>query len=259
MEKELKVALIQTHLLWENPEANRTHLEHLIEKVPNKTQLIVLPEMFTTGFSMNPEVYAETMKGATVDWLKVLAAKQNAAICGSIMITEKDKYYNRFLFVTPDGMIQYYDKRHRFMMAGEGEKYTEGEHAICIEYLGWKIFPQICYDLRFPVFARNTVDYDILLYVANWPKTRISAWDTLLKARAIENMSYCIGVNRIGLDGNGLEYVGHSAIYDVLGDEVIFSKAEERISTVSLSKKHIETTRKKLPFLEDKDTFTLLV
>lgn len=258
MKEELQIALIQSHLLWENPIANLDKFDALLEQVSEDTQLIVLPEMFTTGFSMNPVELAEKMDGNTVNWLLNWSKKKQTAICGSVIITENNNYYNRFLFVTPDGEIRSYDKRHRFMMAGEGELYTAGEDTVLIEYEGWKIFPQICYDLRFPVFARNTVDYDVVLFVANWPKPRVGAWDALLRARAIENMSYCIGVNRIGLDGKGLEYVGHSAVYDVLGDEIAFAKAEEKIITATLSKNHIKETRERLPFLEDKDEFTLI-
>ena len=258
MKEELQIALIQSHLLWENPIANLDKFDTLLEQVSNDVQLIVLPEMFTTGFSMNPVELAEKMDGNTINWLKKWSKNKQAAVCGSVIITEGNSYYNRFLFVTPDGEVRSYDKRHRFMMAGEGELYTAGEDTVLIEYEGWKIFPQICYDLRFPVFARNTVGYDVLIYVANWPKPRVGAWDALLKARAIENMSYCIGVNRIGLDGKGLEYVGHSGIYNVLGDEIAFAKAEEKIITATLSKNHIIETRKRLPFLEDKDEFTLI-
>ncbi|MEP0263172.1 amidohydrolase [Dokdonia sp.] len=258
MEETLQVALIQSHLLWENPTANLVNFDALLEDVSDSTQLIILPEMFTTGFSMDPVTHAESMDGKTVQWLKKWSQKKNAAVCGSIIITDDNKYYNRFLFATPEGKIQSYDKRHRFMMAGEGGLYTAGQETMLIEYKGWKIFPQICYDLRFPVFARNTVEYDVLIYVANWPKPRVGAWDALLKARAIENMSYCIGVNRIGLDGNGLEYVGHSAVYNVLGDEIAFAKAEEKIITATLSKNHIKETRQRLPFLEDKDEFKII-
>jgi len=258
MQDQLKVTLIQTHLHWENPVANRSHLKERIDSSQDETDLIVLPEMFTTGFSMNPSQLAETMQGETVQWLKELAQEKGAAICGSMMITENENYYNRFLFVTPSGKAQYYDKRHTFNMAGEGETYTAGKAPVIIEYMGWKLSLQVCYDLRFPVFARNTSAYDVLLYVANWPKPRIAAWDALLKARAIENMSYAIGVNRIGLDGNGLEYVGHSGVYNVLGREIAFAKAGQENLNLSLSKKHIETTRAKLPFLQDRDDFKLL-
>lgn len=273
MKERLDLCLIQLDILWENPSANRLKLETYFQEIGNSTDVIVLPEMFTTGFSMNPGPIAETMDGITLTWLLHWTKKLETAICGSLVISENDNYYNRFVFVTPQGIIETYDKRHRFMMAGEGEQYTEGNDRVLIEYLGWKILPQICYDLRFPVFSRNTVDYDVVLYVANWPKARIAAWDVLLTARAIENMAYCIGVNRVGLDGNGHEYVGHSAVYDVLGvscansakhsdkhsmseDSTDFN-VKEGVIPVTLSKSLITTTRSKLPFLEDRDNFTL--
>lgn len=273
MKESLDLCLIQLDIQWENPTANRLKLENYFQEIGQSVDVIVLPEMFTTGFSMNPAPIAETMDGSTVQWLLDWSRKLDSAICGSLVISENDNYYNRFVFVTPQGMIETYDKRHRFMMAGEGEQYTAGNDRVLIEYLGWKILPQICYDLRFPVYSRNTVDYDVVLYVANWPKARIAAWDALLTARAIENMAYCIGVNRVGLDGNGLEYVGHSAVYDVLGVDCSNSegqidklsgtsdstdfKSKEGIIPFSLSKSLITTTRSKLPFLEDRDSFTL--
>lgn len=273
MKASLNLCLIQYDILWENPSANRLKLETYFQEIENSTDVIILPEMFTTGFSMNPKPIAETMDGTTLNWMLDWSKKLDAAICGSLVITENGNHYNRFVFVTPQGKVDSYDKRHRFMMAGEGEHYTAGESRVLIEYLGWKILPQICYDLRFPVYARNTVDYDVLLFVANWPKTRIAAWDALLTARAIENMAYCIGVNRVGLDGNGHNYVGHSAVYDVLGADCTTSKGhldkdkmsndkpdfkvEEGIIPVTLSKSLITTTRSKLPFLEDRDSFTL--
>lgn len=259
----LKVSLIQTALHWEHPTKNRLMFEHHFKKVPDSCDLLVLPEMFTSGFTMNPEVVAETMTGTTVGWLKSHAKKLNCAICGSLVIAEGDLFYNRFLFVKPDGSMDQYDKRHTFNMAGEGLKYQAGLSPIVITYRGWKIFPQICYDLRFSVFSRNTADYDLVIYVANWPKARIGAWDTLLKARAIENMSYAIGVNRVGIDGNDLEYIGHSAIYDPLGEHVEEQKdishleQGEMIITSKLLHKHLTTLRNKLPFLEDRDPFTL--
>ncbi|RMB58025.1 amidohydrolase [Dokdonia sinensis] len=254
---KLNVALIQADLIWEDAVKNRAYFDKLLSAVPSETDIVVLPEMFTTGFSMNPSPLAETMDGATVRWLKKNAERSDIAICGSIIIQENDKFYNRFLFVQPSGKVTSYDKRHTFNMAGEGKKYAAGKKRVYISYLGWKIFPQICYDLRFPVFSRNTTDYDLIIYVANWPKTRIAAWDTLLKSRAIENMSYSIGVNRVGTDGNDLEYIGHSGVYNVLGEECAFAKAEEKLITATLSKSHIAETRKKLPFLEDKDQFQL--
>ncbi|WP_339845685.1 amidohydrolase [uncultured Dokdonia sp.] len=253
----LQVSLIQTSLFWEDANRNRAHQETLIAKIPRDSDLIVLPEMFTTGFSMSPQSLAETMDGETVKWMKQQALKSQAAICGSLIISEGGLYYNRFLFITPEGEITSYNKRHTFNMAGEGEQYKAGNEQVLIHYKGWKIFPQICYDLRFPVYARNTYDYDLIIYVANWPKTRIAAWDTLLKARAIENMSYCVGVNRVGVDGNNLEYIGHSAVYDVLGGEMVTAHTQEGVVTTTLTKAHVNDTRSKLPFLQDKDRFTL--
>ncbi len=258
MQNNLQVTLVQTHLHWENPVANRDHLKSLIFSIKEHTDLIVLPEMFTTGFSMNAPELAESMDGETVSWLLKMAKERGVAICGSVIIKEGDAYVNRFVFVAPTGVINYYDKRHTFNMAGEGDVFKAGNKQVVVEYLGWKLLLQVCYDLRFPVFARNTQNYDALLYVANWPKPRVTAWDALLKARAIENMSYAIGVNRVGLDGNGLEYIGHSAVYNVVGDEVAFAKAEEKTMTVSLSKTYLNRMRAKLPFLQDKDNFKLL-
>ena len=258
MQSQLKVSFIQSHLYWENPVANRAHFEKEIRILSGTTDLVVLPEMFTTGFSMNASELAESMQGETMRWMLKVSREQQLAICGSVIIQENNSFYNRFLFVTPSGEIQHYDKRHTFNMAGEGKTYQAGKEQKIVEYLGWKFMLQVCYDLRFPVFARNTANYDVLLYVANWPKSRVSAWDTLLKARAIENMSYTIGVNRIGLDGNGLEYVGNSAVYNVVGDAVAFAKAKQTTITVSLSKDHIKATRSKLPFLQDRDDFKLV-
>ena len=258
MQDFLNITLVQTHLHWENPVANRKHFETLIQDITEDTDLIVLPEMFTTGFSMNASQLAETMQGDTLRWMKDLAKAKNTAICGSMIITENNHFYNRFLFVKPTGEIHYYDKRHTFNMAGEGAVFECGTEQVVVEHLGWKLGLQVCYDLRFPVFARNTQGYDALIYVANWPKPRVAAWDALLKARAIENMSYCIGVNRVGLDGNGLEYDGHSGVYDVLGDEIAFAKAEQKTLSVRLSKEYIIHSREQLPFLQDKDDFKLL-
>ncbi len=260
MSTTLKTALIQTNLIWENPEANKQHIGKKIEQISEKVDLIVLPEMLTSGFTMNAEKVAETMNGVTVKWMQNMAKTKSVAITGSLVIKEQNKYFNRLLFVHPNGQIDNYDKRHTFTLAGEHKIYTAGKEKIIIDYMGWKICPLICYDLRFPVWARNVEDYDLLLYVANWPKPRINAWDALLKSRAIENMSYCIGVNRVGLDGTGHEYPGHSAAYDVLGNKMDnLLDNEDGISIVSLEKSHIEKYRKKLNFLSDKDTFNLLV
>ena len=254
----LKVALLQTNLIWEHPAENRSQLAKKINAITETVDVIVLPEMFTSGFTMKPELVAETMNGETLTWIKALAKAKNAAITGSLVISENGNYYNRSVFVFPSGAVETYDKRHTFTLAGEHEVYTAGTSKNIINYKGWKICPLVCYDLRFPVWARNVENYDVLLYVANWPKPRINAWDALLKARAIENMSYCIGVNRVGLDANSHEYPGHCAVYDVLGEpltNVVPNK--EEIAIVTLTKSHIETYRNKLKFLDDKDEFTL--
>ncbi|WP_053972082.1 nitrilase family protein [Mangrovimonas sp. ST2L15] len=255
----LQVCLIQSHLFWENPTANREQFSKKIAAVSEQVDLVVLPEMFSTGFSMQAKKLAESIAGETVNWLVNQAKTHQIGLTGSLIIQEDSQFFNRLFFVFPDGTFQTYDKRHTFTLAGEDRVYKAGSEKLLVDYKGWKICPLICYDLRFPVFARNTEDYDLLLYVANWPKLRIDAWDTLLKARAIENMSYCIGVNRIGLDGNGYEYSGHSAAYDVLGNKIsIQNKETEWMDIVSLRKEHIITNRNKLGFLRDRDRFSLL-
>ena len=258
MQNELKIALIQSDLVWENPTKNRQNFTKKIEGVSEVIDLIVLPEMFTTGFTMNAKFVAETMNGKTVLWMKEMASKTNAAIVGSIVISEKNNYYNRLLFVEPSGYISHYDKRHTFTLVGEDKIYTAGKEKVVLHYKGWKIRPLICYDLRFPVWSRNTEDYHVLLYVANWPEPRVSAWDALLKARAIENMSYCVGVNRVGIDGVNSKYSGHSGVYDVLGNCITeFKPNEETIQVVTLEKRHIQAYRNKLKFLDDRDTFNI--
>ncbi len=259
MQDHLKIALIQTDLVWENQKKNRKHLKEKIESLSQEIDIIILPEMFSTGFTMNANDVAESMEGKTVEWMKKRAFNANAAIVGSLVISENDRFFNRLLFVEPSGEIKYYDKRHTFTLAGEDKVYTAGSNKLIIDYKGWKICPQICYDLRFPVWARNTENYDVLVYVANWPKPRILAWDTLLKARAIENMCYCIGVNRIGIDEIQNEFSGNSAAYDVLGNAISNIKPnKEQIEVVTLERNHINFYRNKLKFLEDKDAFNLL-
>ncbi len=258
MQDELKVALVQSDLVWENPIQNRINFSNKIANISETVDVILLPEMFTTGFTMNAKENAESMEGETVTWMQKLAESSQAAIIGSIIVKEDLKFFNRLLFVHQNGTIDHYDKRHTFTLAEEHKTYTAGENKLLVDYKGWKICPLICYDLRFPVWARNVEAYDILLYVANWPKPRIAAWDALLKARAIENMSYCIGVNRVGVDVNGYEYSGHSAVYDVLGnriDTIPFDK--EHTEVVTLNKRHIDAYRNKLKFLDDKDDFIL--
>ena len=254
----MKIALIQSSLFWENPTANRNYFEEIINAINEAVDLIVLPEMFTTGFSMNPKAVAETMQGETISRLQSLAKAKNCAITGGLIIEENNNYYNRLVFVFPSGEIQFYNKRHLFTLASEDKIYTSGKEKLIVEYLGWKICPLICYDLRFPVFARNTEDYDVLIYVANWPKTRINAWDILLKARAVENMCYTIGVNRIGVDDNNFEYVGHSQTVDFLGNSVLEPQEIEGVFIVELNKEKLLETRNKLGFLNDSDSFELI-
>jgi predicted amidohydrolase len=253
----MKVALIQSALVWENPEANRLYFEEKINAIEEEINLVVLPEMFTTGFTMHPAAVAEPMNGQTVLWMQTLAKAKNCAITGSVVIEENTNFYNRMLFVFPSGEIQYYDKRHLFTLAGEDKVYSRGTQKLIVEYLGWKICPLVCYDLRFPVFSRNVENYDLLIYVASWPKTRIKAWDTLLAARAIENMSCTIGVNRIGQDTNGYEYIGHSQVLDCLGCYLIEPVEQEGVLITNLDKSNLLEVRKKLSFLNDTDVFEI--
>jgi omega-amidase len=253
----MKIALIQSQLSWENPEKNRNVFEKKINAITDDVDLIVLPEMFTTGFTMEPNLLAETMQGETLTWLTLLAKAKNSAITGSLIITENGNFYNRLVFVFPSGKVQFYDKKHLFTLAGEDKVYTGGDKKIIIEYLGWKICPLVCYDLRFPVFARNTEEYDVLIYVASWPKIRINAWDALLKARAIENMSYTIGVNRIGEDGNGYQYNGHTQVVNFLGDYILEPIENKGVFIVQLNKAELLLARKKFNFLNDRDPFVL--
>jgi predicted amidohydrolase len=256
--QDLRVALIQADLVWEKPHQNRLDFSKKIAAISQDIDLIVLPEMFNTGFTMNPHAVAETMDGETINWLKNIAKEKNCAITGSLIIQEENKYYNRLVFAFPQGEIEIYDKHHTFSLAGEDKVYAAGKKKLIVDYKGWKICPLICYDLRFPVWSRNTEDYDLLIYVANWPKTRIAAWDTLLKARAIENMTYCIGVNRVGLDANAYEYIGHSSAYDSLGKIISnIPDSFEDTTIINLNREHLKKTRKKLQFLNDRDEFQM--
>ncbi|MEP5614121.1 MAG: amidohydrolase [Cyclobacteriaceae bacterium] len=256
---DLTISLVQADLYWEQPDANMAMFE---EKIWNleKTDLIILPEMFTTGFSMNAEKLAEPVGGKTFKWMRQMAKQKNAAVTGSYIVKEGKNYFNRLYFVYPDGSSNEYDKKHLFTLANEHETYVPGDKKVIIDYRGWKICPLICYDLRFPVWSRSqktTEDlyqFDLLLYVANWPDPRINAWDTLLAARSIENHSYCVGVNRIGTDDFPKDYPGHSGIYSFKGDQLSFSTADSVI-TATLSSSDLEEYRKSFPFQADGDNF----
>lgn len=255
---QLKVSLVQSHLVWENPKANMEQFSRKLEQLYGITDLVVIPEMFTTGFSMNAAEFASNED--VINYLMKHAKKGKYAIYGSVMFNDNGSYVNRGFFVKSNHTVEYYDKRHTFTLAGEEKVYKKGARPVIVSYKEWKINLQICYDLRFPVFARNTQDYDVLIYVANWPVPRINAWDALLKARAIENMCYSIGVNRTGIDGNGMEYNGHSQVYNVLGEELIDHPWEnQNIKNVTLDKSHIHDLRNKLRFLEDRDSFNLIL
>ena len=255
MSDTLKLALVQTGLLWEDPEANRAHFNTMLSEISD-VDIIVLPEMFSTGFTMSPGNISPTQEAESLQWMRDKAIETGSAITGSIVAGKQDAFYNRLFFITPEGDNYSYDKRHTFTLAGEDKVYRRGKDRLVLFYKGFQICPMICYDLRFPVWSRNTVDFDVLIYVANWPTPRVNAWDTLLKARAIENMVYSVGLNRIGTDANGLSYPGHSAVYDSLGEQIAFSD-KEGILYAQLNREHLKETREKLKFLQDRDDFTL--
>ena len=253
----MKIALFQTKLAWENPAVNRKFIEEYFLNEDESFDLFVLPEMFTSGFTMNPSAVAETMDGETMTWLKELAKKKTCAITGSLVVKENGNFYNRMVFVFPSGEVQFYNKRHLFTLAGEEKVYAKGNEKVIVNYNNWNICLQVCYDLRFPVFVRNVEKYDLLLYVANWPKPRINAWDTLLKARAIENMCYTIGVNRVGEDANQLEYPGHSKAFDFLGNTLLDCELELGVFIIELDKTSQNDARAKFNFLNDMDIFEI--
>lgn len=254
----MKIALFQTKLIWENPIENRNLIQQHIDSFKEVYDLLVLPEMFTSGFTMHPKSVAETMNGETMSWLKLNAKMKNCAITGSLVIEDNGNYFNRMVFVFPNGDVEYYNKRHLFTLAGEDKVYQNGKEKVIVSYKDWKICLQICYDLRFPGFARNQEEYDLLVYVANWPKPRINAWNILVKARAVENMCYTVGVNRIGEDANSLEYVGSSQVVDYLGNELINCEANQGLFIIGIDKEVMLETRKKLNFLNDRDVFKIV-
>jgi omega-amidase len=257
----LRCAFIQTHLFWEDQAKNIEQLSVKINEVKPGTQLIILPEMFTTGFTMLPEQNYTTMDGAVVNWLKLTAQQKQCIITGSLIIKEDEHYYNRLLWVLPNGTVSFYDKRHLFAMAGEHKHYTPGQDKLIVSANGIKICLQVCYDLRFPAWASQQSDaelYDAIIYVANWPEQRIGHWNTLLQARAIENQCYAIGVNRVGEDNNGNYYNGSSTVIDPTGEILFKVINKEETVYFTLEKERVEQIRQQLPFLADRDQFTLL-
>lgn len=261
---DLTVTLIQQDLHWLDAEANHTQFEQQITSVKGKTDLIILPEMFNSGFSMEPTLAAQPMNGPTLSWLSKQAQWAGAAITGSFTVKEGDSFYNRMVFMQPDGQYHCYDKRHLFRMGNEHHRYQGGTERLVVEFRGWRICPMVCYDLRFPVWSRNGYadnqhDYDLLIFVANWPEPREDHWLSLLKARAIENLSYVAGVNRLGTDGNDLKYSGGSSLFDAWGEAVIKSSSESGCFTHTLSGQALRKIRKQFPAHLDADEFEIKI
>jgi omega-amidase len=256
--KDLRITLVQATLTWENPSENRQRFQELLLPLSGKTDLIILPEMFTTGFSMNPAPLAEPMDGPTVQWLTTMAHKTGAVLTGSFIAKANNSFFNRLVWARPDGTYTTYDKRHLFSFANEHQHYSSGHQHLLEEWKGWKILPLICYDLRFPVWSRNTQGYDLLIYVANWPQKRSYAWTSLLTARAIENQAYTVGVNRVGIDGNGIAYSGDSRLIDYSGAPILTAAHQEQVLTATLSRDQLVTFRDRFRFLQDQDDFRFL-
>jgi len=256
--KDLRVTTVQADLIWEDATANRNAFAEQLLPIAGKTDLIILPEMFSTGFSMHPAPLAEPMDGPTVSWMADMAQQTNAVLTGSLIIEDNGHYYNRLIWMPPNGSVQYYDKRHLFTMAGEHETYTAGTQLLLTEVCGWKVCPLVCYDLRFPVWSRNTEGCDLMFYVASWPSKRDYAWKSLLLARAIENQCFVIGVNRVGEDGNGYQYSGDSRVIPPLGDRLLYAGTDKaELITHVLSAGLITEVRERFPFLLDRDSFII--
>ncbi|HET8899172.1 MAG TPA: amidohydrolase [Rhodanobacteraceae bacterium] len=259
----MRVSLVQGATRWHDPAGNRDYYADLIAPLAGLSDLVVLPETFTSGFSNAAIDNAEDMHGATVHWMREQARTLDAAITGSVQLRVGDAVYNRLLFVTPEGELKHYDKRHLFRYADEHKRYAAGSERLLLDYRGWRICPLVCYDLRFPVFSRNRhdpdsgFDYDLLLYVANWPAPRAYAWSTLLRARAIENLAYCVGVNRVGRDGNDHDYLGGSLALDFLGRPMSEAGESEVVATATLSAASLAAHRQNFPAWMDADGFTL--
>jgi predicted amidohydrolase len=258
MKNTLRISLVQTNTIWEDIKGNLENLSVKMNDIDNDTDLIILPELFSTGFTMQAKGVAESMTGQSVQWMLQQASDKNCLVTGSVLIEEKNHFYNRLIVAFPGGALKFYDKRHLFSFAGEDKVFKAGHERLIFEYKGFKICPLICYDLRFPVWSRNTADFDLLIYVANWPDARMLAWDTLLKARAIENLCFVAAVNRVGIDDNNLVYTGHSGLFDAMGASLLtLEPAKELIQSYSVDKTHLQEVRNKFRFLEDRDEFEI--
>jgi predicted amidohydrolase len=254
----LKITTFQGYLFWENIDKNLQNIALRLSAIREKTELIILPEMFNTGFTMNAEKLAEPMGGKTMQWMHKIAKQYNCVVTGSLIIKDGGKFYNRLIWVRPDGTQEHYDKRHLFTLAKEQETYTPGTKKLIVDLKGWKICPVICYDLRFPVWLRNVGgEYDILIIVANWPERRALHWRTLLPARAVENQSYVIGVNRVGHDGYEVYHSGDSTCISPMGEVIYYKRDEEDLYTFTISGSEPQKTRRALPFLQDEDKFNI--
>lgn len=259
MKQPLKITVVQTYLFWENVEKNLEQIHAKLLGVKERTDLIILPEMFSTGFSLEVEKLAEPMDGNSMRWMRHCAEEFSCVVTGSLIIKEEGKYYNRLIWMRADGTYQTYDKKHLFRFGDEHEKYTPGRDKLIVELKGWKLFPTICYDLRFPVWLRNTTKsaYDLMIVVASWPETRSLHWRSLIPARAIENQAYVIGVNRVGFDAKQVHHSGDSMVIDPMGNVVYYKRDEEDVYTFTLQPDMIETTRRTYPFLKDADKFSI--
>ena len=263
--QDLRISLVQGATRWHDPAGNRDYYGHLIKPMAGVTDLVILPETFTSGFSNDAIDKAEGMDGPTVAWIREQASLLDAAVTGSVQLRTEEGVFNRLLWATPDGQLQYYDKRHLFRFAGEHKRYAAGEARLTVEWKGWRINPLVCYDLRFPVYSRNRhdverageLDFDLQLFVANWPSARAYAWKTLLRARAIENLCYVAAVNRVGIDGNGLEYSGDSALIDFLGQPLIETTGEEGVVSSVASAAALAAHRERFPAMLDGDAFSM--
>lgn len=266
MQDHLEITLVQGNTRWHDPQANRYYYGELLKRESRKTDIFILPETFTSGFSNEAIADAETMQGPTLAWMLEKAGEHDAVVTGSVQIRENANVFNRLIWAQPDGQYQFYDKRHLFRMANEHQRYAAGNERLIVEWKGWRICPLVCYDLRFPVFSRNRFnhdaenrfDYDLLLYVANWPAVRRHAWNSLLPARAIENLAYVAGVNRVGTDGNSVDYVGDSTLLDYLGQAVVCGGVNDETMHGVLSAEALKTFRAKFPAYLDADKFEII-